>query len=257
MAHSIGTLAWAEATGGRLTFRERLALLADAVMLQARVLPAQLRWRLGLAADYISGLDVATIRAPDSAAARMAEEHCREVSPPYLVNHCLRSYVWGRLLAAHRGLRPDDELLYVASLLHDLGLTPPYANGPVDAPCFAVRGAEGARRVARRAGWTEPFERRLAEAITLHVNVDVGLEHGVEAHLLNASTALDVTGLRCWEIGSSSVQATLERFPRLGMKAAIWSAWASEARRHPDCRGAFLNRYLQFGSRVRAAPFPD
>jgi len=257
MAHSIGTLEWAEATGGRLAFRERLVLLADAVLLQVRVLPAQLRWKLGLTADYISGLDVAAIRGPDSAAARTAEEHCREVSPPYLVNHCLRTYVWGRLLAAHRGLRPDDELFYVASLLHDLGLTPSYANDPVEAPCFAVRGAEGARRIVRQAGWAEPNERRLAEAITLHVNVDVGLEHGVEAHLLNASTALDVTGIRYWELGSSSARAALERFPRLGMKAAIWSAWEAEARRHPDCRGYFLNRYLQFGARVRAAPFPE
>jgi hypothetical protein len=257
MAHSIGTLEWAEATGGRLTFKERLALLGDAVRLQLRVLPAQLWWKLGLGTDYIPGLDVAAIRAPDSAAARRAEEHCRDVSPPYLVNHCLRSYLWGRLLAAHRGLRPDDELLYVASLLHDLGLTPAYASGPGEAPCFAVRGAEGARRILRQAGWTEETVQRVAEAITLHVNVDVGLEHGVEAHLLNASTALDVTGLRYWELGRSSPRAVLERFPRLGMKAAIWSAWEAEARRHPDCRGHFLNRYLQFGARVRAAPFPD
>jgi hypothetical protein len=257
MAHAIGTLQWAEVTGGRLTFRERLTLLADAVLLQIRVLPAQLRWKLGLAADYIPGLDVADIRGPDSSVARTAEEHCRAVSPPFLVNHCLRTYVWGRLLAAHRGLRPDDELLYVASLLHDLGLTPSYANGPVEAPCFAVRGAEGARRIVRRAGWTDEHGRRLAEAITLHVNVDVGLEHGVEAHLLNASTALDVTGLRCWELGASSARAVVEHLPRLGMKQAIWSAWENEARRHPDCRAHFLNRYLQFGARVRTAPFPD
>jgi hypothetical protein len=257
MAHAIGTLGWSEATGGRLTFGERLTLLADAVRLQLRVLPAQLRWKLGLAADYISGLDVVAIRGPDSAAARMAEEHCREVSAPYLVNHCLRAYVWARLLAAHRGLRPDEELLYVASLLHDLGLTPAYASGPTEAPCFAVRGAAAARSLVRRAGWTAESERRLAEAITLHVNVDVGLEHGLEAHLLNAGTALDVTGLRYWELGSSSAAAVLERFPRLGMKQAIWAAWDSEARRHPDCRGQFLNRYLQFGARVRGAPFPD
>jgi hypothetical protein len=41
------------------------------------------------------------------------------------------------------------------------------------------------------------------------------------------------------------------------MKQGIWSAWESEARRHPDCRAQFLNRFLQFGARVRAAPFAD
>jgi hypothetical protein len=257
MRPAVGTLAWAEQTGGRLDLRDRLGLLAAAVKLQIGLLPAQLRWRLGLDPDRRPALDPADVRTPDSSAARAAEAHCREVSPPYLVNHCLRAWLWARLLGAEWRLRPDEELLYVACLLHDLGLTPHYSGGPTDAPCFAVRGAEAARALVAGESWPVARGALLAEAITLHLNVSVGREHGVEAHLLNAATALDVTGLRCWEVPPSARQAVVARVPRLQMKRELWPVWKAEADAHPECRGAFLNRYLQFGSRVRAAPFGE
>jgi HD domain len=252
---AIGTLAWAERTGGRLTFRERLRLLTDAVSLQMSLLPAQLRWKLGLPARDARAFDVASLRAPDTPGAKAAEAHCREVSPPYLVNHCLRAYLWGRVLATQAGRTFDDELFYVACLVHDVGLTPRYAAA--DPPCFAVRGATAARRLAGESGWTTARQHAVAEAIALHVNVCVGLEHGVEAHLLNAGTALDVTGLRFWELHPATTAGVLATHPRLDMKRELWGVWKQEADAHTDCRGYFLNRYLQFGSRVRSAPFAD
>lgn len=254
---ALGTLAWAEETGGRLQLRDRLAQLAAALALQIRLLPAQLRWKLGLAPDQRPAIELADLRSPDTAAAKAAEDRCREVSPPYLVNHCLRAYLWGRILAAQTGLKPDDELFYVASLLHDLGLTERYANTPPALPCFAVRGATAARDMMHELGWSAARQRALAEAITLHLNVQVGLEHGVEAHLLNAGTALDVTGLRYWELSPATVRDVVGRLPRLDMKRDIWAAWKADVDAHPECRGNFLNRYLQFGSRVRGSPFAE
>ena len=43
----VGTLAWAERTGGILSRRERIGLLGDAVRLQMRILPAQTQALLG------------------------------------------------------------------------------------------------------------------------------------------------------------------------------------------------------------------
>jgi HD domain-containing protein len=254
---AVGTLAWAAATGGRLTWPERLGLVADAVALQVAVLPTQVRWKLGLGPERHAALDPHDIRPPDTSAARAAETVCREVSAPWLVNHCLRAYCWGRILGAQKGLKPDDEVFYVACLLHDLGLTPRYAAGPTDPPCFAVRGAGAAREFARGAGLAPTAQERVAEAITLHVNVTVGLEHGPEAHLLNVGTALDVTGLRYWELPEGAADAIVARYPRLDMKRLIWDVWKAEADAHPECRGSFLNQFLQFGSRVRSAPFNE
>jgi len=254
---AVGTLAWAAQTGGQLRTADRLALLAQGIALQLRVLPAQLRAALGLGGSRPRHLDPADVHPPDTQTAREAEEHCRAVSPPYLVNHCLRTYLWGRLLAAEARLTLDHELFWVASLLHDLGLTDRYQTAPSTAPCFAVRGAEAARKLALRTGWSRERQDALAEAITLHLNVRVGLEHGTEAHLLNASTALDVTGLRFWDLQHGTAEAVVARVPRLALKRDLWTRWKAEADAHPSCRGHFLNRYLQFGYRVRASPFAD
>ena len=42
---------------------------------------------------------------------------------PALLNHCVRSYLWGTMYGAAHGIAFDDELYYVSSLLHDIGLT--------------------------------------------------------------------------------------------------------------------------------------
>src|SRR5262245_31724073 len=42
---------------------------------------------------------------------------------PALLNHCVRSYLWGTGYAAAHSIAFDDELYYVAAMLHDIGLT--------------------------------------------------------------------------------------------------------------------------------------
>jgi hypothetical protein len=252
----VGTLQWAQRTGGRIGLRDKLAQLAAAVAMQVRILPAQLRWRLGLA-EPGALIDITEIPIPDSALARRAEEHCREVSPPYLVNHCLRTYLWAQALSVPCGLRPDNEMLWVASLLHDLGLTQRYSEGDSAIYCFAVRGGQAARALAQKDGWSPSRAAMLAEAIVLHLNVTVDVEHGVEALLLNAATALDVTGLRIWELHRDTVRAVIDRHPRTAMKRDILHAWNREAESHPGSRAHFLSHWLQFESRIRAAPFAE
>jgi hypothetical protein len=252
----VGTVAWARKRGGRLSFRDKLAQLGEAVSLQMRVLPAQLRFRLGLSGPGAL-IDITEIRIPDTKLARLAEEHCREVSPEFLVNHCLRTYLWARCLAVPCGLRPDEEIMWVASLLHDLGLTERYAAEPADAPCFAVRGAEGARVVCEQAGWRHDRTETVVEAITLHLNVAVDIEHGDEALLLNAATALDVTGLRVWELHKDTARAISDRHPRLAMKQEILASWHREAEAHRSTRAHFLSHWLDFERRIRNSPFAE
>jgi HD superfamily phosphodiesterase len=58
----------------------------------------------------------------DTAAVRGAREAARMYSSPSLFNHSARSYLWAASLGRTEGLDFDAELLYVAALLHDLGL---------------------------------------------------------------------------------------------------------------------------------------
>jgi len=255
MATSTGTLAWVRETGGRMRARDVMGQLGRALVDQVRLFPPQLLFRLGLSRPRALTLDPQNVKAPDSRAAQEAEEMCREAAPPFLLNHCLRTYLWGRLLASANGLALDDELFYVASLLHDQGLIDKYAGPEPGVECFTLISAGAARNLAGKSAWPEARQDKLAEAITLHLNVRVGLDHGAEAHLLNASTALDVIGLRLWELPAQAREAVLSRYPRLDIKAGIAERWAEEGRVRPHGRARFLSRYLLFDLLVRVAPF--
>src|ERR1700730_13083568 len=69
---------------------------------------------------------------PDSDIACAAIQFVFDVSPAFVANHSVRSYLFARELAAvkglHRDVDYDDELVFLSSMLHDLGVTE-YANG--------------------------------------------------------------------------------------------------------------------------------
>src|SRR5579864_4728691 len=68
-------------------------------------------------------LVVAGVRLVDSKIARLATELSRRVSPPYLFNHAVRTFLFGSLVGKSLGKKFDEEILYLACILHDLGLT--------------------------------------------------------------------------------------------------------------------------------------
>jgi hypothetical protein len=92
----VGTLAWAQRSGGILSRRERIGLLGDAARLQMRILPAQTRALLGRTSSRAFSVDPDRLTVPDTMIAREAEALCSEVSPPALLIHCLRSYAGER-----------------------------------------------------------------------------------------------------------------------------------------------------------------
>ena len=248
----VGTLAWNRETGGLLRPRDRAALTAQAVRGQLALLGR----RIGLRQQALAALDLDTVRAPDTAAAREAEELCREVSPGFLEAHCHRSYLWGRILGEHDGVRFDDELLYVAALLHDLGLTERYADGTGRQRCFTLWGEAPTRELCTKAGWSEQRTETVVEAISLHLNVAVGLEHGPEAHLLQTGTACDVAGIRALQIDAATRAGVLARHPRQDMKRELMRIWKERADL-PGTRSRFLSTVGQLEKRARSAPFPE
>src|SRR5947207_401709 len=66
---------------------------------------------------------VAGVRLVNSNIARAATQLTRSVSPPYLFNHAVRTFLFGSLIGRALGQRFDKEVLYLACILHDLGLT--------------------------------------------------------------------------------------------------------------------------------------
>ncbi|HXU29393.1 MAG TPA: cyanamide hydratase [Thermoanaerobaculia bacterium] len=251
----IGTLAWARRNGGRLSAGERFAFARATIARVLRSETGRVLRRFGFAGPKQVALALAEIPLPQTPIAGAAAALCTEHSTPALSNHCHRTYLWGALLAARDGVKYDAELFYVVSLLHDLGLTERFApQGPV--ACFALSGAEAAERFARREGWTTLRAEMLAEAICLHLNPNVSVEEGAEAHLVRQGSGLDVVGLRFDEIARGTRAEVLGRHPRIGLSKELAATLDRDAGLHPHTRMAGLCR-LGFAGRVRSAPFSE
>jgi hypothetical protein len=243
---NIGTLAWGGATRGQLRNTERLLLALQGVRAVARTyLPSGRTFSPpGLA------------KPPDTALARRVDELLVATSPPWLVNHGRRTYVWAMALAQRDDLCIDGELLYAASQLHDLGLLEAYAPAPGE--CFAMSGARAAEEALREAGMPATRARVVGEAIALHLNLRVALErHGPEAHLLRAAAALDVVGQDAKLLTRTFRDLTLAEIPRMNFKEQVIEAVEAQSVRSPHTRIGFACKALQLCSRIRAAPFPS
>jgi hypothetical protein len=245
-----GTLEWAASSLGRMTRREKLREFASANRLLLRTAPAQIRMRLGRPNAGARAFDLDAIPVPDSKIAREAEDECREVAADRLLMHSYRTYVWATLLARCDNLNPDPELLYVASMLHDVALTDRHrdANAMV---CFAARAGVFAAQWTKQRGWPEHRCATVGDAISLHLNSVVDAKHGPEAQALQAGAALDVLGLRMWEFEGATLDAVHMRYPRLDMLAGL-SDFAAEAR--PHTRTHLLMRWLMFSTLARHSP---
>jgi len=103
-----------------------------------------------------------------------------DISPAFVAHHSLRSYLYGRELAAAKGLRPDvdydDELVFLSCILHDLGVTD-YANGDQR---FEVDGADAAARFLRDHGVQEARVTTAWQAIALHTSIGLAHKFGAE-----------------------------------------------------------------------------
>ena len=250
---TVGTLRWAEQTGGWLRAADRLQLAAQIVATRVDVMSSRARRRSGLASPQAVRADVERMREPETDAARAAAALCLDVSSNPVANHCFRTYLWSRILALRDDVEPDDELLYVACVLHDLGLTERFwSSGNVH--CFSIEGADAAGQLLR-THWPADRVDKAREAIILHMNVRISARHGVEARLLTAATGLDVTGFGLRKIDRATAGAVVRRYPRDGMGTEFASWIAREASHRPQSRMAYLDEKVALGRRAQVAPF--
>ncbi len=244
----VGTWEWAQETCGRLRRRDRLRLIGQGVSAQLERIPSSLRSRI------LGEHGSLTLPAPpDSALAREAEERVRELSSPALYGHCLRTWAFATLFAQRDRVEHDEELLYLACVLHDLGLTEPHTCQNPFADCFAVEGAYEAHAFMRAHGESEQRARTVGEAITLHLNVNVPERLGAEAHLLSRGVSLDVVGRWLHQIPPAATRDVEERWPRDGLASELIASTRAQARMRPDSRPALLHK-LGFAKLIERNP---
>ncbi len=175
------------------------------------------------------------VPVPDSEVAVRAAEAAAVWCSPALMNHNHRAYLWSAALGVLEGLPFDAELLYVAAMLHDLGLVPEYDNATLG---FEVGGGHVGWMFAAGAGWPVRRRERVAEVVERHMWDSVDPAQDAEGYLLEAGTGLDISG-RSPQSWPADLRAdVLAAHPRLDLRAQFVACFEDQARRKPTSRAA-------------------
>lgn len=189
---------------------------------------------------------------PDTALAAAAEAIAARVSPRALVSHCRRTYAFGAILLRQHSRTFDAELLYVAAMLHDLGLTDEFEDGVTP---FEQRGADVAHQALLAEGAAAETAALVRAAIAHHLDAAAANDPRPEVAGVSIGAAVDVLGLRLAELPAALVAEVIEAYPRLGFKTMLTEAIARQVQLKPRSQIARHVERYNFTALVSAAPF--
>jgi HD domain len=158
------------------------------------------------AIDEVSG-----VRVPNSKLARDAAQVIRDSEGDLLFQHSLRVYYWAALAGKRKGLTFDPELLYVAAMFHDYGLTAGYGESHLR---YEVDGATAARDFLRNHDISEADCQRIWLAIALHTTNGISPHLYPIAALLAEGANMDLVGAGFDDFTAAERNAVEAAYPR-------------------------------------------
>jgi len=245
----IGTIEWCRRTRGILGRGERARFMAAVVLRTAQALPRVIGSRSG---RNSSGPDPSQLTPPDSPFAREVVEACADLGPT-VIEHSYRSYLFARALGHVDGVECDEEALFAATMFHDHAF--PNIESLTDR-CFTLAGAEEAERFLESSPLSETQRHDVLDAICLHISPDSPRERGTTQYLAHDGIAVDVIGLRAWELDRPGVRRTFERHPRHGFNLTAETKLKPHGKRVRGCRTAALFA-TGFGQALSLSPWAD
>jgi hypothetical protein len=190
--------------------------------------------------------EIVGVRVPDSALAQKVTALVREASPEPLFNHCARTYVFGSKLGEARKLKFDPELLFLAAIMHDLGLTEKYM---ADAR-FEIDGADAAAKILRDQQYPEAKIDIAWQAIALHSTMEIPDRMLPEIALIHLGAFMD-GGLNAKQFPRSFFDEVFAVLPRLNSRANFIKALGAVLRKKPH------TAYLAFEKDIALRTIPN
>lgn len=151
------------------------------------------------------------VYVPDSQLARETTQFIRDTESDLLFHHSVRVYCWGYLSGTRTGLRFDPELLYAASMFHDIGLTARYRDSQLR---FEVDGANAARDFLRGHGVGDADIETVWNAVALHTTPGIPQFMRPEIALVQAGAGMDVAGRGYDQFSEAQRAAVVAASPR-------------------------------------------
>ncbi|MCB5911915.1 HD domain-containing protein [Streptomyces pinistramenti] len=150
-----------------------------------------------------------------------------------IAHHSIRSALFARLLADHRGAEPgrdyDPELLFLACVLHDIGLTE-RGNGRQR---FEVDGADAAAAFLAEQNLPAGQVDAVWEAIALHTSPGIAERRGTLCALVRAGVGMDF-GRAADFVSDATGAAIHAAYPRLSMTTSLVDEIVAQAAARPE-----------------------
>jgi hypothetical protein len=182
---------------------------------------------------------------PDDPIVGPVLEIVRAEEPAPIANHSIRSFLFARLLARHKGLvigrDVGEQALFAACVLHDIGLTA-RGNGTQR---FEVDGADTAVAILATLGVPDGERSTIWEAIALHTSPGIAERRGPLAHLTRIGVWADFAGPAA--ITDDEAAEIHNAYPRLEMTTSLIDTIVGQARTNP----AKAPRYTIAGELLR------
>jgi hypothetical protein len=215
--------------------RRRFALGMNAVafgslLVNGGIVPAR-------AAGNAGPRKIAGIPMVDTKIAKAANALAQSASAPYLYNHAVRTYLFGALIGRAAKLKVDEELLFLACVLHDLGLTQQFMG----TRSFEIEGAIAAEKFLRQQGLSAAKAAVIWDGIAMHP-LAISQYKQPEIALVGAGAGADVVGAGLEDVTAADRDAVLRAFPRLGFKSAFVATCADVVKQHPAAAGRTFMR---------------
>ena len=185
---------------------------------------------------------IAGVPIPDSAVARAAVGLGWAAYPTFLFNHCLRTFLFGAMLAEREAVSYDAEMIFVAATLHDLGLTKTYATP--EHP-FEMDGADAAKAFLAEQGVRPDRAELVWDAIALHASILV--EHqDPQVGIVGNGAGADVFGSGIRSLSGERVTEILKAFPRLSFNTEFRDLLVDQCHRKPfSQRATWLDSFCR------------
>jgi HD domain len=242
----IGDYNWGLKTKGTLSFWYKLYFVYQAMQ-------AKRNAKTSLVQSF--SFDGTDFVIPDSSLANQTIEFLKDTHQDFLINHCYRTFLFGNVIGRNEEIKFDKELFFIASLLHDVGLTKQKQLKQPTCKCFAIEGAFEAGKFLEQQKLEDKKVKIIQDAIALHLNIKVPTSLP-EAYLLNKGAGVDVIGRQLNSFHSAFLTKILEHYPRQSFKHQMDNLMKQQCKERPHSRISFLYKH-GFSTLIKKAKFAE
>ena len=169
------------------------------------------------------------IEPPDTDLAKQARDLVHACCQPHVTAHSERSFQFAALVSRAEAIDVDVEVLYIGTLLHDVGLSEQFA-GP---DRFEMRGANAVRSMLLESGMQPTRAENVWDVIALHASTAIAAHKSVETRIANRGISIDVRGAGAGNIAPDEIRAVLDAWPRHEFPSAFSQTLIDEVRANP------------------------